>query len=183
MMGASMPREPGARARAMDWRSSLAHDRKFWALVGRESRRESRLDVRQKWLGNWHIFRSKTSLFATFFELRPSPWSRGLLWRVSLNPGHVGVEDWHKISSNPRTRVWHFDLFSVFCLTQLGKNTLLGPLISIYTQPIIYFWLFIAPFAFLCSKFPKFKCFVALLFLILSSWDFNTFVFMGWFLY
>ena len=55
--------------------------------------------------------RQKRPFFRIFFARRPSPLSCGLLWRVSLNPGHVGVEDYTKITSNPKIRVWHFELF------------------------------------------------------------------------
>ena len=69
--------------------------------------------------------------FAVFFLRRTSPWSCGPLWRVALNPGHVGVADWNEITRNP-TRLdkpilnsaqlkneEHFNLLITFILNEV----------------------------------------------------------------
>ena len=63
--------------------------RQFWALtvgkvVAKSGKNGSEI---RTFLGQ------NIPFFAVFCPRRPSPRAWGLLWRISLNPGHVGVED------------------------------------------------------------------------------------------
>ena len=107
IMGASLQREPVTGAQEMAWRSTQGRDIQFWAL----GRLEICRDVQQNDSETHTFSGQKRPFFAVFCPRRHSSWFWGLLGRVSLNPGHLGVADWTKISSIPKIRVRHFDLF------------------------------------------------------------------------
>ena len=111
--------------------------------------------------------------FFAFFQ-RPSPWSFGILFYSILGTTRIASKSLRIQNFASGTVIYFacFDVFAGFEMQFWGFNWNLHATYQL-NQPI---W------RNLWSKFPKFNCFIAQLFIDKIPWNFYTLAFMGWYM-